>query len=284
MVLTVPALDWLLKKKTRVRLALAAAAVVLMLTQGIYFQWVHHTRAGSPQRLFLFDADYFATILPMAVNSSGARSVYVAHTSPIPGYIQVLWYTTQEHLPTEKFVMLEPNEAAADGATVITTESTCPRCQILFQRDPYTIYIAHGPPRKLSPLQFEALRAEIRPVEYPAQLYVGQQATLRVVARNVSNLPWLARERAGDQFQINLGNHWLDPSGKVVTNDDGRAPLLRDLSPGDEAEFRMTINAPKTPGNYLLEIDMLQEGVSWFAERGSKTVRLPVTVYRRWFD
>ncbi len=283
-VLTVPALEWLFEKKTRVRLTLAAIAVVLMLAQGVYFQWVHHTRAGSPQRIFLFDADYFSTILPMAVNASGSRPVYIAHTSPIPGYIQVLWFAAQQHLPNEKFVMLEPNVAAPDGATVITTESTCPRCQILFQRDPYTVYIAHGPPRNLSPLPFEALHAEIRPLEYPAELYTGQQATLRVIARNVSSLQWLARERAGDQFQINLGNHWLDQNGKVVANDDGRAPLLRDLAPGDEAEFRMTINAPKTPGDYLLEIDMLQEGVSWFALRGSKTVRLPVTVSKRWFD
>jgi len=28
----------------------------------------------------------------------------------------------------------------------------------------------------------------------------------------------------------------------------------------------------------------LQEGVSWFGLRGSKTERLPVKVYKRWFD
>ena len=173
---------------------------------------------------------------------------------------------------------------APAGAVVITTESTCPRCRTLFQREPYTVYIAQGPPRKLAPLGFEALRAEIRPIEYPARLHIRQPATLRVAVRNISGTPWLARERAGDQFQVNLGNHWLDRDGKVIANDDGRAPLMRDLQPGQEVEFRLTINAPKTPGDYILELDMLQEGVSWFGLRGSKTVRLPVKVDKRWFD
>jgi len=283
-VLTVPALSWLCERKTRARRALAVTAIVLILAQGIYFQWVHHKTAETAQRMFLFDADYFSTILPLAVNTSGSRPVYIAHTSPIPGYIQVLWYATLRHLPGDKFVMLPPDVPVPDGGVAITTESTCPRCQILWRRDPYTVYIAHGPPRKLSPLPFEALRAEIQTSDYPAQLHVTQQATLHVRVRNISNTTWLARERAGDQFQVNLGNHWLNQNGEAVANDDGRAPLMRDLKPGEEAEFQLTINAPKDPGDYILEIDMLQEGVSWFALRGSKTVRMPVKVYKRWFD
>ncbi len=283
-VLTVPAWQWLFENKSRVRQALAVTAIVLILAQGIDFQWVHRERARTAQRIFLFDADYFSTILPLAVNASDSRPVYIAHTSPIPGYIQVLWYATLRHLPADKFVMLPPDVPVPDGGVAITTESTCPRCQILWRRDPYTVYIAQGPPRKLSPLPFEALRAEIRPIEYPAQLHVRQQATLRVLVRNISNLTWLSRERAGDQFQVNLGNHWLNRNGGVVANDDGRAPLMRDLQPGEEAEFQLTINAPKEPSDYILEIDMLQEGVSWFGLRGSKTERLPVKVYKRWFD
>ena len=66
--------------------------------------------------------------------------------------------------------------------------------------------------------------------------------------------------------------------GNTVSNDDGRAPLLRDLRPGEETELRLVVNAPRRPGDYLLEIDMLQEGVSWFGLKGSETLRLPVRV------
>ena len=64
----------------------------------------------------------------------------------------------------------------------------------------------------------------------------------------------------------------------MITNDDGRATLLQDLLPGQEAEFSFTINAPKNAGQYIVEVDVLQENVSWFGLKGSKTLRLPVTV------
>jgi hypothetical protein len=38
------------------------------------------------------------------------------------------------------------------------------------------------------------------------------------------------------------------------------------------------VNAPRIPGDYILELDMLQEGVSWFGLLGSTTLKLPVRV------
>jgi hypothetical protein len=101
---------------------------------------------------------------------------------------------------------------------------------------------------------------------------------VRVVVRNRSDAEWLARERGGAPYQLSLGNHWLDTAGHTIVNDDGRAPLLQDLPPGEEIEMPLFINAPRRPGWYLLEIDMLQEGVTWFGLRGSPTVRLPIKV------
>jgi len=50
------------------------------------------------------------------------------------------------------------------------------------------------------------------------------------------------------------------------------------LPPGEITKLTLTVNAPAAPGDYLLESDMLQEGVSWFGLTGSPTVRLPVEV------
>jgi hypothetical protein len=106
----------------------------------------------------------------------------------------------------------------------------------------------------------------------------GEKATLRVAVKNLGPVVWPARERSGGKFQVSLGNHWLDAQGNVITNDDGRAALLRDLAPGEETELKLVVNAPRRPGDYTIELDLLQEGVSWFGLKGSPTTKLPVKI------
>lgn len=276
--LTVPAFEWMLQSQSRARRAILISSIVLVIAQGIFFQSRYSANADVPRRLHLFDADYATSILPAALNASGDRPIYLADSPPMPGYIQAFWYATIQNRPKEKFVVLAPDAGAPDGAVVITTEETCPRCSLLFKRWPYTVASLKGPPRSFAPLPTEAFRAEIQPVDCRARLRPNQPAMIRVAVRNTSPIAWLTRERAVASFQISVGNHWLDSAGKVVLNDDGRAMLLQDLLPGQQAESSFIINAPKEPGRYYLEIDLLQENVSWFGLKGSPTLRVPVIV------
>jgi 4-amino-4-deoxy-L-arabinose transferase-like glycosyltransferase len=277
LVLIVPALAWLTEKRGA-RGNLLLGVLVLIIAQSMFFQWQYHRGATLKRRLDLFDADYNTTILPLAMSASGAQPIYRADTPPIPGYIQTLWYGTLDRIPPEKFILLKPDTGAPDGATVITTEDTCPRCEILYKRWPYIVYVAKGPPRSYGPLPASQFRAEIRPLDCPERFKPKEKVTLRVMVKNLSNVTWFARERSAASYQLNLGNHWLSSTGKTIANDDGRASLLQDLPPGQEAEFRLIINAPRSPGNYILELDMLQENVSWFGLRGSQTARIPIKV------
>jgi hypothetical protein len=93
---------------------------------------------------------------------------------------------------------------------------------------------------------------------------------------------WLAQDRTGSPLQVSLGNHWLDSEGRVIIHDDGRTPVRDDIRPGEEVEMPLTVNAPKSPGDFVLEVDMVQESVSWFGLRGSPTVRLSVKVDPHW--
>jgi 4-amino-4-deoxy-L-arabinose transferase-like glycosyltransferase len=262
----------------RARQALLVAAVALTVAQGLVFRWQYGVGARSPRRLHLFDADYTALILPTALEAAGERPVLLADAPAIPGYIQARWYATLRRIPQEKFVLLAPGAGAPAGAVVITTEDSCPRCRVLARSDPYTTYVAEGEPRVYSPLDAGGFRAELSAVDPPSHLRAGEQANVRVVVKNTGDSTWLARERGASPLQLSAGNHWLDAAGDTVSNDDGRAPLLKDLRPGEETELRLVVNAPRRPGDYLLEIDMLQEGVSWFGLKGSRTLRLPVKV------
>jgi 4-amino-4-deoxy-L-arabinose transferase-like glycosyltransferase len=265
-------------RRPRLR-ALLALCLLLTLAQGALFQWRFHARGRSPQRRHEFDAEYPSKILRAALAEAGARPVHLADTDAIPGYVQALWYATLWGVPPDKFVRLGPTAPAPADAVVITTELTCPRCRLVAESPPYRVYVAVGPPRPApAPLPAEGFRASIRLLEAPGVLRAGRPAGLRVFVRNEGAATWRARERDGEPYQLSLGNHWLDAAGRVLANDDGRARLPRDLAPGEGVELNLHVNAPNAPGDYLLELDMIQEGVSWFAHRGSRTLRAPVRV------
>ena len=271
--LCAPALTWLVERRSRALVLL----ITLMLAQCVVFRWQFERYADSPWRRHMYDADYPAKLLPAALAAS-PREVHLADSTSVPGYVQALWYGAAWGLPAGTFVRLRADEPAPAGSVVITTEDVRPRCRVLAESEPYTVCANEGPPRAPRPLADEDFRAELRALEVPARVAAKASVKVRVAVRNAGGAVWLARERGLSPLQLNAANHWLDPSGNPVVNDDGRGALPHDLRPGEEAEITFAVNAPRRPGDYLLEIDVLQEGVSWFALKGSKTLRVPVKV------
>ena len=122
--------------------------------------------------------------------------------------------------------------------------------------------------------------AEIQIIEAPAQLKAGETANLKVSVKNVSSATWPSNGRLNGQYKINLGNHWLDRSGGTITLNGARIGLPYDLKPGRIVELVLSVRAPETPGQYILELDMVQEQVTWFADEGSRTARMELSVYK----
>jgi hypothetical protein len=129
------------------------------------------------------------------------------------------------------------------------------------------------------PLPDDQMRAELNMnLPAPANLRAGLRETVYVKLRNASSVNWPALATATGGQRILIGNHWLDENNRPFVNDDGRSILLYDLKPGEEIELPLTVTAPHRPGRYVLEVDVVQEGVTWFASKGSKRSRTVVTV------
>ncbi len=275
-VFAVPAIDWLKERSFRSR-ALLSFLMLAVVAQGALFWWKFEATANSAKRLRQFDNGYPEQIFDRAVAKS-ERPIYLADALAIPGYIQAYWYATLKGIPLSNFSRLAPDLSAPEGTLVITTEENCPRCSIISSSEFYTLYIATGPPVKREPLPNSAFRAQLSAVNPVSVLRAGQLADFMILVKNNSDSVWFARERSGGPLQVSAGNHWLDQNGVVVISDDGRAALLQDLRPSEQVLLKLTVNAPERPGHYILEVDMLQEGVSWFGLRGSLTLKLPVQV------
>ncbi len=129
-----------------------------------------------------------------------------------------------------------------------------------------------------SPLPDRAFKADISlPYGLP-RLKAGQQEFVNVLVRNNSDSVWPAIGQTDSKYFIRLGDHWRDVSGTILLHDDDRRNLPYDIEPGQQAEFLIPVTPPRIPGAYTFEIDLVQEKITWFSQKGSKALVLKVTV------
>jgi hypothetical protein len=112
---------------------------------------------------------------------------------------------------------------------------------------------------------------ELRCLEREVKLTVGRPGEVDVTVRNAGTetLPW-----GGGPPPIRIAYHWLGPAGEIVDYDGHRTPLPANIRPGTESIVPVHVAPPATPGNYLLEFDLVHEGVRWFEQPD----RVPATV------
>jgi hypothetical protein len=120
-----------------------------------------------------------------------------------------------------------------------------------------------------------AYRSAITLDASPRSAPAGSEIGLWLRVRNTSNHIW-EQPRVGP---LAIGNHWLDATGRLmVTQDDGRSPLLQVVPPQMEWPVLLTVRAPREPGSYICELDLVHEGITWFAGKGDTPLRFPLDV------
>ena len=106
----------------------------------------------------------------------------------------------------------------------------------------------------------------------PAKGFTVVPITAAVKLTNTSNFAWPA---AGPN-PVRLGFHWTDLGGKTVVWDGQRTALPADVPVGGQVTVNATIPTPAVPGAYLLKLDLVREGITWFS--GSNVASSPVTI------
>src|SRR5688572_2438866 len=125
--------------------------------------------------------------------------------------------------------------------------------------------------------QREGLLAELQVEAKSTRIQGGSFVELRVTVRNAGTAVWLpSTARVG---AVRFGVHLFDEAGTLIDLDYFRKDLPREerVLPGDSLEFVAEVPTP-SPGVYIMQCDVVSEGVCWFEHNGSPTVRLHIEV------
>ncbi|MEI6613511.1 MAG: class I SAM-dependent methyltransferase [Chrysiogenales bacterium] len=75
-----------------------------------------------------------------------------------------------------------------------------------------------------------------------------------------------------------ISYRWLDKWGAMVQRDGLRTPLVKIVLPGETGKAEMKIMSPENPGQYILAVDLVQEGKTWFSEAGNPCLRIKMII------
>jgi hypothetical protein len=121
-----------------------------------------------------------------------------------------------------------------------------------------------------------AYSAQYALYEGPNRVRCGElfQATVHVT--NTGWRPWTSAEGS----PILASYHWLDRSGRRLVAEGLRTAIPATVAAGEEAVILLRVEAPQTPGDAILSIDLVHEGVTWFSDQGVVPYPVRFTVDR----
>ncbi len=99
----------------------------------------------------------------------------------------------------------------------------------------------------------------------------GQTIQLPVTVKNTGKRTLLT----SGMFPVTVSYSWLT-DGIPHNENSARTPLPAALPPGGQVPVTMKVVAPPAGRTSLLVVTLVQEGVAWFADRGTAGLRIPV--------
>jgi SAM-dependent methyltransferase len=95
-----------------------------------------------------------------------------------------------------------------------------------------------------------------------------------VTVHNAGDTSWLG---SGDEpGQVRLGIQLLNAERRLMDMEFSRTGLGAHVPPGGALDINVALTLPDAAASYVLKIDLVDEGICWFEDVGSKPVYLPV--------
>ncbi len=189
--------------------------------------------------------------------SDGKVRDYEGPRTPIPGPVatgQVVSVDLVVKVPAEPGVYLLQWDVVQDHVCWIS------------RRDP-------TPAERLRIVVRESHAFTVGESKIPGWMGVDGQTTVELVLQNDGNTTW------PEGGTCNLSYHWLTSDGKTAVREGLRTPMPTTVYPGESTTVAAILRAPPTSGPFLLQWDMVDEGVCWFTQTDTTpAIEQPVRV------
>lgn len=132
--------------------------------------------------------------------------------------------------------------------------------------------------RQVPALPVEAFAARLTLMSPPAAVAPGARFRVPLLVENRSPVGWPRTGWTSRGRTLSASYHWRAEDGSTAVLDGLRTPLRTALGPGESVRVSLSVEAPARSGAYVLEADLVQEGVAWFSDHGSPLARAAVRV------
>jgi hypothetical protein len=104
--------------------------------------------------------------------------------------------------------------------------------------------------------------------------YAGRPAKIYVLVENLSAITWVS----GQVQPVFACYHWIDKTGNIIIYDGIRSRLPEAIEPAARKQVPVSVIAPPVAGDYILEVTLVHEGVTWMEDDGLTSLRFEINV------
>ncbi len=148
----------------------------------------------------------------------------------------------------------------------------------IFQRDTRHFFLQKAGGEGIDSRSTQGLSARITASEVTIGARARQPIEIDVAVTNAGAARWLPASAV--HGGVRLGAHLCDGSGAMLDLDYHTEPLTdvdREVLPGETIRCRMTLPG-LAAGRYRIELDCVASNVAWFAQAGSETTWIDITM------
>lgn len=103
---------------------------------------------------------------------------------------------------------------------------------------------------------------------------VSEVINIPLTIKNIGTMNWLK----DSENSINLSYKLLDEDLEIILSDGLRTNLTKSVRSGESIYMDAVVEVPNKLGTYYVEFDMVHEGVTWFEDKGSNTLKIKLEV------